>query len=122
MMPDPPRLPVVEGIPELEPLPADVAEAPGVMFNPPPLEIFPQVMAQIDAALASLPPGKTGGLLSIFERTPEGVKRVNAAIVQKVDVPGLPERFDSDVSAWIGKEWGGARPGLSIGAAWRTTW
>lgn len=115
MMPEPPRLPMVKGLPDLMPLPVEVAEAPGVMFNPPPLEVFPQVMAKIDAAVASLPQGKSGGLISVFEVTPDGVKRVNAAIVQKVG-------GHSEISAWVGKEWGGQRPGLSYGVAWRTTW
>lgn len=122
MMPDVPKLPIVEGIPSALPVPAEVAAAPGVAFNPPPLEIFPQVMAKIDDALAALPAGKTGGLISVFEVTPEGVKRVNAAIVQKIEIPGLPDRFETDVSAWIAKSWNGPQPGLSYGVAWRTTW
>lgn len=113
--PEPPTIPITVGLPELTPLPADVAAAPGVAFNPPPLDVFPQVMAKIDAAVASLPAGKSGGLISVFEVTPEGVTRVNAAIVQKIG-------GHSEISAWVGKEWGGARPGLSYGVAWRTTW
>jgi hypothetical protein len=115
MMPEPPRLPIVEGIADALPVPPEVSEAPGVAFAPPPLEVFPQVMEKIDAAVASLPAGKRGGLISVFEVTPEGVTRVNAAIVHKVGE-------HSTVSAWIGKEWGGARDGVSYGVAWITTW
>lgn len=116
MMPEPPALPpVIPGLPELDPLPAEVAAAKGVEFNPPPLEVFPQVMAKIDAAIASLPAGKSGGLISVFEVTSEGVTRLNAAIVQKVGE-------HSAISAWIGKDWSGPRQGLSYGVAWRTTW
>jgi hypothetical protein len=100
MMPEPPRLPIVEGIADALPVPPEVSEAPGVAFA---------------AAVASLPAGKRGGLISVFEVTPEGVTRVNAAIVHKVGE-------HSTVSAWIGKEWGGARDGVSYGVAWRTTW
>lgn len=115
MMPEPPFIPVTPGLPDLDPLPADGAAAKGVKFNPPPLEVFPQVMAKIDQAVASLPAGKSGGLISVFEVTPEGVRRVNAAIVQKVG-------SHTEISAWVGKEWGGDRPGLSYGVAWRTIW
>lgn len=67
---------------------------PGVAFNPPPAHIFADVMANINHAIASLPPDADGAIIGIGTDT-----GANAVFVAR-----LPAGFA--VQAWIGKNWG----------------
>jgi hypothetical protein len=87
---------------------ATVPTTRGVAFLEPPAALQPSIRAAIADAVASIPPGRSGALVSVVTET-----GVNAAIVAR-----LGEHWD--VQAWIGKDWHTA--GVTYGARVRTSW
>ncbi len=89
-------------------MPDLAAVTPGVQFTPPPVELQPAITRAIEAAVASIPPGKSGALVGIVNEY-----GANAALVTKLG--GAWE-----VQAWIGKSWRAKdlQYGASVKAAW----
>lgn len=80
----------------------------GVALNAPPVgPIMAGVNKAISEAVASLPPGKQGGIVAVGNET-----GVNLAVVQKVG-----DSFA--VTGWIGRSWKGT---TVYGAAMQWTW
>lgn len=97
-------------------LPAALAEAPGVQFVAPPEEKIPDIKGVIGKALSQLSAGKSGGVFAIAEVEQGGqVKRVNAAIVQRIG-------DDFAIVGYVGKTWSPAGSDVHYGAALRWEW
>ena len=79
----------------------------GVAFTTPPAKLIPDLQASITRAVAAIPKGSRGALVSVVTDT-----GVNAAVVTKIG-------NDWAVQAWIGKNWGERVHG---GAAVTKTW
>lgn len=79
----------------------------GVATVPPPASLLDAMTKQVKDAVATLPQGSRGALVSVA--TTAGV---NLAVVSKVGT-------HTEVTAWVGKTWG--QP-VSSGAAVRVSW
>lgn len=107
--PTQPDLPV-DSIPtDLPAAPAPDASTPaaGVAFNAPPPHLISDTMANINAALATLPPDAHGAIISVADQS-----GVNAAVVAKI-------ADQWSVVAFVGKTWTGP---IQYGAEARWTW
>lgn len=80
---------------------------PGVIVTPP-SQIRASIKTQVDAALADIPPEKTGALVAVS--TPVGV---NLAVAARL-------RTGWTIAAWVGKNWRG--PAVDFGTQVTKTW
>ena len=94
----------------------------GVAFQPPPADLMPSINAAISAAVATLPEGKSGGLVALYSVNPDGTRNANAALIQKFDTGP----FDFRVMGFVGKTWPKEQAtgfnGWRYGAAFQMTW
>lgn len=67
----------------------------GVKLNAPPPPIYLDVMKEVDAAVAALPPGTNGAFVAVAD-----LSGVNATVVSRVG-------NGWEVKVWVGKDWKG---------------
>jgi hypothetical protein len=82
----------------------------GVVYAPPPPEILPAIVSQIDEFLKGLPDGRD----ATFALSIDTDRGINGAVVARYD-----GRVDLAGALWIGKTWGQpARAGIALTGSW----
>ena len=66
----------------------------GVAMNVPPVDLLPSIMASIEQACATIPPGKKVALVAVVD-----MSGANLALVSRI-------KGNITVKAWAGKKWG----------------